>query len=319
MYLWIVRGRVYTFFVWVYCKNHISKKVNFFSNVIFIIFNVNAYGVNISKDMGDLIFWDTLYNFILMGRARQLRLVLFIGSVFFASCKDRSIKKTVKVPAATRSFSFQKEGDFSFNEVVFNSEGAFFNDDENLAYIRINDFKKKVGNDFNLSFWVRNIGEPKDSQVLINIKDTINSYKRFKLWLGGRRLTGIFNSDHFWAKDYDYKNSKSKAYYDSYQLDNGRFYFLSLNVSRTKIEIFIDSEPYQTFKFAHGNSINIHEILIGAEESNRGLINQFSGNISFFKIFTTNLTLSEIYSLNREKLDYFNKINDAHELKKFNH
>ena len=37
------------------------------------------------------------------------------------------------------------------------------------------------------------------------------------------------------------------------------------------------------------------------------------------KIFTTNLTLSEIYSLNREKLDYFNKINDAHELKKFNH
>ena len=254
-----------------------------------------------------------------MGRAKQLGLVLLIGSVFFASCKDGGIKKIVKVPAATKSFSFQEEGGFSFNEVVFNSEGAFFSGNENIPHIRINSFKERVGNDFNLSFWVRNIGEPKDSQVLISIKDTIEGFKRFKLWLGGRRLTGIFNSDHFWAKDYDYKNNKSKAYYDSHQLDKGRFYFLSLNVSKTKVEIFIDSEPYQTFKFAHGNSINIHEILIGAEDSNKGLINQFSGNISFFKIFTTNLTLSEIYSLNREKLDYFNKINDAHELKKFNH
>lgn len=252
-----------------------------------------------------------------MGVAMQIKIFLFINLIFFASCNKPRDKTIVKVPAHIKSFSFQSEAKFFYQDVEFGPEGAFFNNNTNPSFVKINGFKKNIGNEFNVSFWFRSNGDPKNSKMLISVSDTLNKLKRFKFWLSGRRLTGIFNSNHLWAKGYDYKNEKSKAYYDSYKLDNGKFYFLSLNVSMNKIDIFINSERYQVFNFIKNNEINAHEFLIGVENNQNGYINQYFGTISFLKIFPRNLTVNEIYSANKEKLNYFKVINDAHELKKF--
>lgn len=240
--------------------------------------------------------------------------IVFFSLALFLGCNN-SQKKIVDLPKYNRSYSLHHRSNFFCNNIQFEQKGAIF--DTIDSYLLLNNFKVKKNKDFNISFWFRTIGESNKSQMLFSLRDTIENKNRFNLWIAGNRLTGKINSEHLWAENYNYLNPKSKAYYDSPKLENGKYYFLSLNVHNEGVEIYINSEIYQFFLISYDN-INFHNLYLGIEKNQEEFDYQFKGAISKFKFYLRKLSNDEIFSVYNKEKGFFKSINDEFELKKFN-
>ncbi|MCR9182171.1 MAG: LamG domain-containing protein [Flavobacteriaceae bacterium] len=204
-------------------------------------------------------------------------------------------------------------------DVNFSKKGAEFLDNTTVSYILFDSIKLNKSSQKNISMWFKFEGEDaRIPQMLFSIKDTIDIQKRFNMWIAGRRITALLNGNHLWANQYDYSKGRSKTYYDSFLLEPGKYYFLSVNYTPEKVEIYINAELYQQFDTIKEGNINFDQIYIGTERHYNEFRNPFIGNIRNLTLFDRQLSENEIYSLSVEAYEAIYEFNKAYELSKFN-
>ncbi|WP_339609670.1 LamG-like jellyroll fold domain-containing protein [uncultured Planktosalinus sp.] len=206
------------------------------------------------------------------------------------------------------------EGDVQFSE-----KGAEFNVNDGSGYILLDSLNLNQSASKNISMWLKFEGEDaRIPQMIFSIKDTTDSRKRFNMWIAGRRITAVLNGNHLWANEYDYSKGRSKTYYDSFILEPGKFYFLSVNYTPQKVQIYINAELYQQFDNINDGNISFHQIYLGTERYENEFRNPLIGNIRNLTLFNRTLNVNEIYSLSVESHEAISEFNKAFELKKFN-
>ena len=138
------------------------------------------------------------------------------------------------------------------------------------------------------------------------------------MWIAGKRVTAVLNSNHLWANQYDYTKGTSKTYYDSYLLELGKYYFISINYTTQKVQIYINAELYQQFEDLEAVTIQFDKIYLGIEPYENNYRNPFIGHIRNITLFDQVLSEDEIYSLSVETHEAISEFNKTFELKKFN-
>lgn len=229
------------------------------------------------------------------------------------------MRKVVDVPNRIHEYELINPTGNGVGNVQFSEKGAEFNGNDNLAYILLDSLSLEESAQNNISMWFKFEGEDaRIPQMIFSIKDTTNIRKRFNMWIAGRRVTAVLNGNHLWANEYDYSKGRSKTYYDSYILEPGKFYFLSVNYTPKKVEIYINAELYQQFENINDGKINFHQIYLGTERYENEFRNPLIGNIRNLTLFNRTLNENEIYSLSVESHEAISEFNKAFELKKFN-
>jgi hypothetical protein len=206
-----------------------------------------------------------------------------------------------------------------FFNVSFSKEGASFKDlKKEASFIKI-DSTPPIPENFNLSFWFRIKGEDgKVPQVLFKAVNKHNPSQQLVLWVGGFRVTGNLNSNRFSSKNYSKTTSISRDYYDLPRLEVGKYYFLSLNKFKNKIQIYINAELYAEFNPEKDSQIAINSFILGVLNTKGPYTNQFLGNLRNFEVYEQPLTEDEIYTISTKYFKEIQPFNDAFELSKFN-
>lgn len=249
-------------------------------------------------------------------RGILLALIFLVGFIMLG-CRENSKKTVVKLEKPVFYQTLTSESDI-INGINYSlgDEGLAVGLDASPSYIKLN----VEGDSFthlNISFWLKNTKKDQTKpQIILSLIDTINKENRFSIWMAGYRLTGAINDINFWAKEYDYKLGMSSEYYDLYLLEQGKYYFFSLNVSPHSVEIYVNAELYAQYK-VDIEDINFQNVLLGMEYRNGIFENQMQGFIRNLSIFDKTLTQDEIYSLSLETFYEIEKYNIDYELSKF--
>jgi len=245
--------------------------------------------------------------------------VYIVSLLLFSACKEAKKRQVVAVSERTHEWSFTNQKNQTVGEIEFTDKGAGFLGVDFPAYITIDSLLVNDSRHRNISMWLKFDGEDaRVPQMVFSVQDTLNAKNRFNLWIAGRRVTAVLNSNHLWAKEYDYSMGAGKIYYDSYMLERGKYYFLSVNYSPNEVEVYINAEKYQQFENIENGDINFHRIYLGAEMHGDDFRNPFFGHLKNLTVFNRKLTENEIYSLSAESYDEISEYNKAFELSKFN-
>lgn len=246
---------------------------------------------------------------------------LIFGLVLFISCKESNYNEDLTVDLKDKAYytSLIKEQGLIKNNVEFSNKGANFLYSKTPSFILLDSLKINNEKEVNISFWFQFTGDdPKNEQMLISISDRSEPAKNINFWIAGRRLTGKINSNNLWAKEYDYKKGGSGLYYDLFQLELGKYYFLAINLERESVEIFINSELYASYEGLENTTINFDRIYLGIfQDINKSFKYQFQGYLRNFTIFNKTLNIKEIKVLSQDAYQDIFPYNDAFELGKF--
>ncbi|GGD80098.1 hypothetical protein GCM10011312_00510 [Planktosalinus lacus] len=246
-------------------------------------------------------------------------LIFFLIILAFYSCGEKKMRKVVDVSNRAQEYELIKPLGNVVGDVQFSEKGAEFIGNDVPAYIFLDSLSLEESTPKNISMWLKFEGEDaRIPQMIFSIKDTTDIRKRFNMWIAGRRVTAVLNGNPLWANEYDYSKGRSKTYYDSYILEPGKFYFLSVNYTPQKVQIYINAELYQQFENINDGKINFHQIYLGTERYENEFRNPLIGNIRNLTLFNRTLNENEIYSLSVESYEDISEFNKAFELKKFN-
>lgn len=236
------------------------------------------------------------------------------------SCNNK-INENLLVDVKDKAFSFSmtKKDNSKSNNINFSEKGAFFNNNKAPSYVLLDSLNINKSNNYNFSFWFQYTGEDaSNEQMIFSVIDTLNKRKNINFWIAGKRITGKINTNNLWAKDYNYEKGESHSYYDLFQLELGKFYFLSINIFEDKAEVYINSELYASYEGLKETSINFHQIYFGVlNHTTEGFKYQFQGYLRNVTIFNKSLNQKEIETLSQETYQEIFPYNDAFELRKF--
>lgn len=245
--------------------------------------------------------------------------IFFLIILVFCSCGEKKMRKVVDVSNRVQEYDLIKPLGTVVGDVQFSEKGAEFNGNDFPLYILLDSLNLEESTPKNISMWLNFEGEDaRIPQMIFSIKDTTDIRKRFNLWVAGRRVTAVLNGNPLWANEYDYSKGRSKAYYDSYLLERGKYYFLSVNYTPQKIQVYINAELYQQFEDIDGGHIDFHQIYLGAELFENEVRSPFIGYIRNLTLFNRKLNENEIYSLSVESYKAISEFNKAFEISKFN-
>lgn len=183
-----------------------------------------------------------------------------------------------------------------YKNITFTKEGALFTKVQ-PTYIKIPFSDLNLSQGFNLSFsFTTTDDDGRKPQSLIAFVDQYSSPSRipFYVYYPGNRISGVNGKQALWAEDYNPANGYSRSYYDSFKLSKDRFYFISVNVTETKVNIFVNTELYASFEGLTPHDYKVENISIGALVSNENVTYPFAGNIHGLKIFNRPLEETEI-------------------------
>ncbi len=185
--------------------------------------------------------------------------------------------------------------------VTFNEKGTRFNEDlDKESYIKIPFSNLDLKNGFNISFSYNTFSEVGSKpQALISLVDRYSSPTRvpFYIYLAARRITCVFGEQVLWAEGYDRINQESKEFFDSYPLDTNTFYFVSINVDKTTINIYVNSELYASFKNIKQNDLIFDNIMIGSTKEINNIVHPFYGYINGLKIYRNVISENQIIEM----------------------
>ena len=187
--------------------------------------------------------------------------------------------------------------------ITFTKEGALFTKAQ-PTYIKIPFSKLNLSQGFNLSFsFITTDDDGRKPQSFIAFVDQYSSPSRipFYVYYPGNRISGVNGKQAFWAEDYNPEKGSSRAYYDSFKLSKDKFYFVSVNLTETKLDIYVNTELYASFEGLTPHDYNVENISIGALVSNDNVTYPFAGNIHGLKIFNRPLEESEIVKVFNEQ------------------
>ena len=248
------------------------------------------------------------------------RLVTFLlVLVVFVSCKED--KKENTEPATTSEtveprkiediLAFENllmNNDIDgaqYENVEFTKEGALFSGTkENPSYVKIPFSNVNLTNGFNVSFsFLTTSDDGRFPQGLVTLADKFSSPAKapFLLYFPANKISGTFGEQCLWAENYNRNNGYSRAYYDSFQLEANKTYFVSANVNADKIDIYVNSELYASFDQIETHSLTVEHILIGVVPIGPDFNNFFQGTIHGLKVFDEALSESEITEVYNEQ------------------
>lgn len=246
-------------------------------------------------------------------------LLYLVIIIVLCNCKDKKMREVVGVPEKAHEFELTKPTGNIKGNVQFSKKGAKFTQKDSFSHIILDSLNLNKSSNKNISLWLKFDGEDaRIPQMIFSIQDTTDLSKRFNMWVAGKRITAVLNSNHLWANDYDYSKGRSKTYYDSYLLELGKYYFLSVNYTTQKVQIYINAELYQEFENLDGGTIEFHKIYLGIEPYHNKYRNPFIGHIRNINLFNQVLSEDEIYSLSVITYEDISEFNRTFELKKFN-
>ncbi|WP_417371997.1 LamG-like jellyroll fold domain-containing protein [Gelidibacter japonicus] len=241
--------------------------------------------------------------------------------VLAISCVDKKPQANLPVAIDNPKIDFQlTDGKgIKYENAIFSEKGAEFTYQDFPSYAKIDSLDLSLSKGINISFWFRFTGNnPKNEQMIFSIRENDNILKNINFWVAGRRLTGRFNSNNLWAKEYNYEKGGSREYYDLFQLEEGKYYFFSSNINEEAVEVYLNSELYARYQHLKNAQIDINSIYLGIMEEEGNFKYQFQGNIRDLKMFDKMLNSKEIQVLSIESYDVIFPYNDAYELSKFN-
>ena len=238
------------------------------------------------------------------------------------SCNTQEKKEvlSLQIEEPIMKLSLTEKDFFTSSNVNFSKKGASFSYSRSPGYIKIDSLNVDAKNGFNLSCWFLLSGEnAAKEQMLFSVYDKRTPTNSINFWIAGRRLTQRVNTNSLWAKEYDYSMGASGDYYDLFELELGKFYFLSVNIFDNKVEVFINSELYARYDNLTNASLNYDELYLGSAKSGNGNFQfQYDGYIRNLTIFNKRLNALEIKTLSKENYLEIFPYNDAFELSKFN-
>lgn len=183
--------------------------------------------------------------------------------------------------------------------IEFGDNGAIFSGDEaNPSFINLPIFELDLNKPFNISFSYETFIEiGSKPQTFFAFTDTYSSPHRtipLYIYSAGKRVTGVYGERKLWAQNYDPALGESKIYYDSFQLSHKEVYFVSLNFTGSKIDIYVNSELYASFPNIKPQKVQYSKVVIGALPLGQSYTTLFNGVIHGIKIYGTALTEKEI-------------------------
>ncbi|MAZ73159.1 MAG: hypothetical protein CMC70_08410 [Flavobacteriaceae bacterium] len=251
-----------------------------------------------------------------------MRSILYI-SIFLCciACTSKKKKEEIaqSLPERVAFFELTNNKGLEETNLSFSEEGAYFQNNTS-AYGKgaLPEISSEKG--VNVSIWFKNTAvDPIKERMLFNIHDTINNRKNLSFWLAGNRITGNINQFSLWAKEYDYAKGGSKEYYDLFRLEEGKYYFLSINIFKNEVEVFINGQLYSKYANIPDTGLQYHTVYLGIQKATDGTYQYpFEGTLRNFSIFNQALTAPEIKKLSQEAYAVIQPLNDAFELSKFN-
>lgn len=203
--------------------------------------------------------------------------------------------------------------------VTYSDRGAYFSYGNN-SHIKIDSLGLANTEGYSIHFWVNCTGEEGTvAQNVISLRDTTTQSDMLDLWIGGRKITGRWGNKHFWAKDLTPGNGYTKQYYDLFRIELGKYYFLSVNITKTYVEVFLNGEQYA--KYTGFNMMHLPKdiLFLGITTAANGERpkDEFQGYIRNVSIFPKTLHVAEIKALSQQDYTTIFQYNDAFELSKF--
>jgi hypothetical protein len=244
---------------------------------------------------------------------------LLVLLVIFVSCKeekkqDTTTKPVVEKPEERDINDFlvfenllmeQNIEEAEYKNVQFTKEGVLFGGTkEKHSYVKIPYNNLDLTNGFNVSFsFLTTSDDGRFPQGLVTLMDKFSSPAKapFLLYFPANKVSGTFGEQCLWAESYDRNNGYSRAYYDSFQLNANKTYFVSANFNENKIEIYVNSELYASFDQIEPHSLKVEHILIGAVPIGPDFNNFFQGTVHGLKIFDEALSETEIIEVYNEQ------------------
>ncbi len=242
-------------------------------------------------------------------------------SLLCLSCQEKRQRQTVAVPDSIIEHRLTDGENLEASNINFGNNGAAFlpaTKTGEIAYLSV-DFPEVSATSMNMSMWIRfSDTDPRLPQMIFSAQDSLQPRAHFNLWVAGHRITGDFFGQPLWAENYNYNNGRSAQFYDLFKLEPGKYYFLSVNLSSGKLEIYINSELYSEHENLALGAREIQKVYFGAEPKQGEFIHPFYGNIRNVTIFNRALTENEIYSLSVATFKEVEEFNRQFELSKFN-
>lgn len=234
------------------------------------------------------------------------------------SCEVYENRKMVMVENEILKLDLTGEEQLNGENFTIDNKGLGIGFEKHPSFADI-DFGLYNSKELNISFWINVKSEVQNiPQILFSLEDSLNSGNRFTIWMAGHRITGAVNNQNLWAKEYDYTKGTSAKYFDLFQLEQGKYYFFSLNVEKRSIKIYLNAEVYASYEDLEINGLSFQNIIFGVERRNQKFQNQMTGNIRNLTLFDRILTKDEIYSLSVNSYSEIEKYNREFELSKFN-
>ena len=246
-------------------------------------------------------------------------LSLYLLVLFSCGEGDKKEIYSVDINERALSYTLMKDEEFKYSNVDFSNRGIGFTYKNTPSYARIDSLNIERTEGVNISLWFQFLGDdPTNEQMLFSVRDTLEESKNINFWIAGRRLTAKINSNNLWAKNYDYKNGGSRLCYDLFQLELGKYYFLSINIMEDVVEVYVNSELYVRYEGLKNTSINYDQIYLGIFHNSKGdFKHQYQGYLRNLTIFSKTLNRKEIKALSQETYQEIFPYNDAFELNKF--
>lgn len=243
----------------------------------------------------------------------------FILLLLLVSCKQAEKRKAVSLPKAIYESSLDSDRELISTNVLFSERGAHFDNEWAKSYIKIDSIKFNSTKEVNISLWFNFSSEdPGIPKSIFSVSDTTQLHNKLNIWVAGDRITGEFNSNYLWAKEYDFKNGISKYFFDLFRLEGGKYYFLSINLINNVLEIYVNAELYSKHIFDNDFHINFHHIYLGVKQYRQERFDgEFIGYLKDISIFDKALSKDEIYSLSVKSYKNVHYFNEAYELSKF--
>lgn len=243
-------------------------------------------------------------------------ITLFVVFIAIFSCKNLEEKevestttiKTIEPRNIKKSLIFENrlinnniEG-AQYNNIEFTADGALFKGDTlTPSFITLPFTKLNLSNPFNISFsyetFLEDGSKPQTFFAFASRYSSPSKLIPLYIYSAGKRLTGVYGGKKLWAENYDNTLGESKKYYDSYQLSNNEIFFVSLNFTGLKIDIYVNSELYATFPNLEPHLLEYSKVVIGALPTVEGYTTLFNGRIHGVKIFNKALTEKEIVEI----------------------
>lgn len=262
-----------------------------------------------------------------------------IIAILFFSCENKKSNNDLPKNEASESqelneqiIPLDKTGIFSYdllvknnkielNNIEFLGEGAKFSSEQN-SFIEIPidslDIEEELGINMVFSFTGQNGALP---QTLISLVDEFNEIgsSGFSFYISDRRITGVFKGNFLWGKNYSYKDGMSGLFFDTPQLQIGKFYTLSVNINNSKVEFYVNGEKYQEFDNIQVKDFKGEKIILGAFKKSKDKVpsRNLDGTIRFLELYKRNLMIDEVlefFLLNRDDLISQNDIIDIQKM-----